>query len=129
MVVRLDDISVGDEDVDAAFRAWRRAIEGAHNGSVRGHAAFTSSVDGWALLIKGVPGGKVAKTGSGGIPAMSGTTPGVGDITLYTLGSTLTVGEPDLAYNIAPQAVTGNAWIAVMWVDTEWLCIYEICPA
>jgi hypothetical protein len=82
MVVRLDDISVGDEDVDAAFRAWRRAIEGAHNGSVRGHAAFT-----------------------------------------------LTVGEPDLAYNIAPQAVTGNAWIAVMWVDTEWLCIYEICPA
>jgi hypothetical protein len=76
----------------------------------------------------------VAKTGPGGIAAMTGTTPGVGDITFYALGDQLTEQGADQASHIgigtAPDGpVSPDAWIVVVRCDGRWLVIYEICSA
>lgn len=127
--VRLDDIEGFGPEVDATLRQWREGIEGANNWAVGGWAEYFASPAGHKLIVHGGRVGKVAKTGGTAIAAMSGTTPGVGEITLYTLGSTLAVGPPEIAYNIAPEEVAADTWVVVMWVDNEWLIIYEICPA
>ena len=38
--VTLDDVSFGDEEIDAAFRRWREAIEQANHWSVSGPVEF-----------------------------------------------------------------------------------------
>jgi hypothetical protein len=51
-LVRLDDISFGIPEVDAAFRRLREAVENANNWEVRGEAQFEAGKDtGFALKV------------------------------------------------------------------------------
>lgn len=73
---------------------------------------------------------KVAKNGASAIPAMAGSTPGSGPITLYDMGATALeagVTGADTAYNLASGTVTANAWIMVAEVDSRWFVIFEAC--
>lgn len=127
--VDLDTLVGFGAEADAALAKVVRAVMQANSWTVTGNANFRGGPTGYALHIPNARVGRIAKTGAGGIPAMTGSTPGVAEITLWTLGSTIVVGEPDIAYNIAPSAVSANMLIVVLWVDSEWLAIYEICPA
>lgn len=70
-----------------------------------------------------------AKTDSGGVAAMTGTTPGTGTITLYFFdGTSLTANSTtDTAYNNMTTAVAGSAWIKVARVGQYWFVINEDC--
>jgi hypothetical protein len=127
--VILDDVSFGDEEIDAAFRRWREAIEQANNWSVAGNAEFDAGPSGYALRVKPTPGAKIAKVGGTAIPAMSGSTPGSGEITLYTFdGTTLAAGQAETAFNLHPSAtVSANAWIKVIDVEGHWFVFWEPC--
>lgn len=66
--------------------------------------------------------GRVGKTASGGVPALSGSTPGKAtDVVLYSFdGTTLTAGETVTAYNISSVAVGGNKWVLLKRVLGGW---------
>ena len=67
------------------------------------------------------PGGYIAKTGSGGIAARSGTTPGSATVTLYYVSSGVLTKRTDssgadvtvTAYNLSTTAVAGDAYIVI----------------
>jgi hypothetical protein len=73
--------------------------------------------------------GFLAKTPSGGIPALSGTTPGSASCTLgwfdgsaiQTTTDTLTI------YNIGTTAVAGNKWCLINWFDSTPFVVVEPC--
>lgn len=75
------------------------------------------------------PCGRIARTGGGGIGAMSGSTPGTGTVTLYHYdGSTLTsAGETFTAFNISPSAVGADKYVGIMWVQSFWLVVVDGC--
>lgn len=127
--VTLDDVEFGDAEVDAAFRRWRETIEASVRWSVHGNCQLESGPEGFTLYVGNRPHAKLAKTTAEGIPAMVGNVPGVGEIVMWTLDNPIVEGEPDIAYNVAPQAVGGNKIIVVNLVDGEWLTIFEICDA
>jgi hypothetical protein len=127
--VRLDDIISGNEDVDAAFRARREAIEGAHNWSVTGAAELVGTKDGYALNVKGVKV-QVGKTGGSAIAAMSGSTPGSGTVTIYNFsGTTLTTtGATVTAFNMHPtETVSADAWVKLVDINGYPFVFWEPC--
>jgi hypothetical protein len=74
-------------------------------------------------------GARIAKTGGSGIPARSGATVGVGDVTFYTLdGDTLVAGAEDTAINLAAAAVGANQYVQVKRVSGRWCVDFEDCP-
>lgn len=122
-------------DVTELLAEWTQAIERACSWSWGPGFDVHVGDAGTTVNLNLPPGGKIAKAGPSGIAAMSGTTPGVGEITLYSLagsGNPLEEGEPDIAYNIGLGAspdgpVAADAWVIVMRVDSEWLVVWEQC--
>lgn len=124
-VVRLDDISFGDEDVDEALQLWRKAIEAAMNWKITGHCSFTATPDGSALHVKGATRVKIAKVGATAIPAMATLTPGSGSATFYDMGATaLAANQTETVFNTEFSPIAAGAWIKVIEVDGRWF-IYE----
>lgn len=79
-------------------------------------------------------GPRIAKTGAGGIPAMSGSTPGKAAITLYNFDTNdnLVVAasnpsKPTNGYNLSTTAVGSNAWIQVKFVQGRAVVDWENC--
>jgi hypothetical protein len=75
---------------------------------------------------------KFAKSGSGGVPALSGSTPGSALITLYDLDVaaspvTLTAGDQVMGFNASTTAVGGNKWLVAAPCDGGWAVIVESC--
>ncbi len=72
---------------------------------------------------------RIAKTGSTGVPALSGTTPGHSDnVTIYTFdGTSLSQSAPMSVYNISTTAVGANKWLIVQRIGQYWFVIVEAC--
>jgi hypothetical protein len=70
-----------------------------------------------------------AKSGGSGIAAMSGTTPGVADVTLWDFdGTTLTSQTVTVkAYNKSATAVGNNKHLILVMVDKWWFVDWEDC--
>lgn len=129
-LVSLDDLTIGDPEVDATFRKWREAIELSLSWEVGGSADFFAGPNGLELLVKRPQAVRIAKVGSSGIPAMSGTTPGSGGVTLYTFnGTTLAVSaDAATAYNLhTSDPVAANAWVMVAYIDGWPFVLWEMC--
>jgi hypothetical protein len=79
--------------------------------------------------VGGGPHGYLARTGTGGVPAMSGTTPGHADVTLYEFdGTTLTLsGDTLTAYNMVPAAVAANKVVLLHWANGYPFVVVEPC--
>lgn len=128
--VRLDEILSGDEDVTAAFKAWREAIEGAHDWTVTGPVDFIGTKDGYTLHVRAGSGVRVAKNGGTAIAAMSGSTPGSGTVTMYTFNGTTLVstGTTATAFNMHPtETVSADAWLKVCDIDGHPFVFWEPC--
>lgn len=73
---------------------------------------------------------RIAKVGGTAIPAMGGSTPGSGSITLHdNADAALASGATATAYNLASEEVTANAWILVARVGSKWTVIFEACTS
>lgn len=88
-------------------------------------------VAGAGVAVPTASQGKVARTGSDGIPAMTGLTPGSGAVELYdfTTSSLVDKGDSATAYNVSNDAVAANTVVVLMKVDGKWVVILEPCPA
>lgn len=128
-LVRLYDITFGDIEVDAALVQWRQAIEQALTWEVSGSADFEAGPAGFALHVKRQLVAQIAKVGSSAIPAMSGSTPGSGGVSLYTFdGTTLEETDAATAFNLHPtEEVTANAWVKVIYIDGHPFIFWEPC--
>lgn len=72
--------------------------------------------------------GCCAMTGSSGIPAMSGTTPGKGTVTLYKFdGTNLTSIGTITAYNNFTSAVGNSKNVILEWVNGYAFVVAEEC--
>ena len=75
--------------------------------------------------------GAVAKAGSSGVPARSGTTAGYADVSVYYLDSEVLTdtGETVRAYNMSSTAVANNAWITIKRAGNldDWIVDAEDC--
>jgi hypothetical protein len=73
--------------------------------------------------------GRLAFTGSGGIPSRSGTTAGSATVTeVYLSGTTLTtMTNTFTAINMSTRNVGANIYIGVTWRAGAWHCDWEDC--
>lgn len=70
----------------------------------------------------------IARSGAGGIVALSGATPGSGAVTRYEFdGTSLVAGAADTAYNLGTGAVGGNKWLILLRCFGVWWVIFESC--
>ena len=73
----------------------------------------------------------VAKAGSSGVPARSGTTAGYGDVSVYYVKSGVLedTGETVRAYNMSATAVADDAWITIKRAGNldDWIVDAEDC--
>ena len=78
---------------------------------------------------QGARSARVAKNGGTPIPAMSGTTPGSGTVTLYDFdGEDLTSAETATAFNLHPsETVSADAWLKVIRIDGSFFAFWEPC--
>jgi hypothetical protein len=86
-------------------------------------------LDRYATPNQSEPGIRPAKTGAGGITAMSGDMPGSGDVTLYGFNGTdplESTGVTTTAYNLG-GAVAGNKWVNVCGGSAGWWVVVEPC--
>jgi hypothetical protein len=76
-----------------------------------------------------VPGLMPVKSPSGGIPAMSGSTPGSATCTLYTYdGTDFTLGTETITVkNVYSSSTAGNNLTWVAWWSGAWFVITEGC--
>jgi hypothetical protein len=74
-------------------------------------------------------GTALAKSGGSGIPALSGSTPGSGTVTLYSFnGTTLSATTTTVtAYNMTSGAVAANAWLQLKLIAGYWFIDVEGC--
>lgn len=129
--VRLDDVSFGDPEVDAAFRRWREAIEGAHNWSVTGHAQFEAGPNAYGLYVKGYTGPLSAVTATGGITAApDDDTLGEGDAILrYRNGAALTNGPTVKVYSNCTVAIPADIRIEIAPDGADYKLVFaNYCP-
>ena len=128
--VTLDDVSFGDEEIDAAFRRWREAIEQANHWSVAGHAEFDAGPNGYSLLIKSSPGAFSAVAAGGGIGAApDADTLGQGSAILrYRNGAALTNGPTVKVYSNFRMAVPAGTRLEVAPDGAEYKLVGADCP-
>lgn len=113
-IVRLDDISFGDDEVDEAFGKWRAAIEEAHNWKITGHCTFHATAGGYALHVKGSAAPLSAVVATGGITAAAGNNLGQGNATIrYRTGAALTDGPTVLVYSNFTVAIPATTRIEI----------------
>lgn len=128
--IRLDDLSFGDPDIDAAFREWREAIERANTWAVGGHAEFSGSPSGYTLFVKGYPGPVSALAASGGITAApDANTLGQGNAVLrYRNGATLVNGPTVRVYSNFSTAIPAGTRIEVAPDGADYKLVGSDCP-
>lgn len=129
-VVRLDDISFGDEDVDEALQLWRKAIEAAMNWKITGHCSFTATPDGSALHVKGASTPISGVVATGGITAApNANTLGQGNVTLrYRTGAALVDGPVVLTYSNFSTAITAGTRVEVVPDGEAYKLVASNCP-
>jgi hypothetical protein len=132
-VVRLDDVEGFGEDVDALFRAWREAIEGAHNWSATGPGVekFSNLPASKALHVK-AGGGLRRAVVTTAIPAApsAGAVSNAGRATLRErTGTTLADGATgQVVYSDFATAVAVGKRILVAPDGDGWLLVSADCP-
>jgi len=78
----------------------------------------------WILPL----GSKVAQTPAGGIPAMSGATPGSATCTIFDFnGTTIASGRSVKVFNMASGAIGASKYIVITLIDGCWFIIVEAC--
>ena len=72
---------------------------------------------------------KIGVTMSSGVSARSGSTPGSGQVTLYTLtsGALTATSKTVTAYNLSSTAVAGSAYVGLVWASGVWWVMWEDC--
>lgn len=115
-IVRLDDLSFGDDDVDEALLKWRSAIEEAHNWHVSGHCEFKATPGGYSLHIKAAGSPISAVVATGGITAApDADTLGQGNATLrHRTGAALSDGPTVLVYSNFSVAIPAATRVEVV---------------
>jgi hypothetical protein len=120
---------VGDIITADAWNAIQAELRRLGNLRVAG-MEMHSGPGGVTLGVKTPDAARIARTGPSGIPARSGDTVGVGDVTLYSLdGESLVPGADDTAINLAAAAVAGDVYVQVKRVSGRWCVDFEDCPA
>lgn len=108
----------GAERVAAATEIVERAVKGGGPGRARrwpvGVGSFTH---------------KIAKSGGSGVPALTGTTPGSGLVTLQDFAPTTLTAQSGTvtAYNVSTTAVAANKYLVLAYVDGFWFIVMESC--
>jgi hypothetical protein len=128
--VTLDDVSFGDEEIDAAFRRWREAIEQANHWSVSGPVEFDAGPTGYSLLIKTSPGALSAVAATGGIGAApDANTLGQGNAVLrYRKGASLMNGPTVKVYSNFLVAVPAGTRLEVAPDGADYKLVGADCP-
>lgn len=116
-------------DMQALADEWKAFIERCDSWSWGPGFDVDDGDGGRTVNLKLPPGIKAAKCGGSDIPAMSGSTPGSGSITLHHFnGTSFVAGAADTARNMHPtETVTANAWIKVCRIDGHWFVFWEPC--
>lgn len=72
---------------------------------------------------------RLAKTGGSGIPAISGSTLGSADATLYNLNNGVLASETitDKVYNMSSRTIGANKMILCAQVGNCWVAFWEDC--
>jgi hypothetical protein len=126
---RLDRIATGVAWFDAWIDRTVSAIERALSIDVSPPLQMRQGPDGTQLAWS-LPIFAHAKSGGSGIAAMSGTTPGVADVTLWDFnGTTLSTQAVTVkAYNKSATAVGANTHLTLVMIDKWWFVDWEDCP-
>jgi hypothetical protein len=129
--VDLETLTGFGAEADAALAKVVRAVMQANTWKVTGSARFQAGATGYALHVE-EPATlvRIAKNGGMPIPAMSGSTPGSGTVTLYRMGTTAlaTTGITLTAYNMHPTGtVEANAWLKIVRIDAKDFVFWEPC--
>lgn len=119
-------------DVSPIFTKWAASIaeslESLMNLSVAPPLELSRNKNGYALRLVGGAGITIALSGSGGVAARSGTTPGSGTVTLYSFnGTTISSGSTVTAYNMGASSVAGNTYLMLMAIGGYWFVVWEDC--
>ena len=132
-LVRLNDVTFGDAEVDAAFRQWREAIEQANNWQVFGAATLEAGPTGYTLHVKSGAGAVTAVASTGGIPGRVGPTElGEGAATLMprTAGSPdLVAGDEVTVYNPFDVDIPAGTFVVVVPDGGAYLLVGSDCVA
>jgi hypothetical protein len=116
-------------DINAALEEVFRAVERSLSWSWGPGFHVEDGEGGRTVSLALPPVVMVAKTGGSTIPAMSGSTPGSGAITLYHFnGTSLVSGAADTAKNLHPtEPVDADKWLKVIRIDGVWWVFWEPC--
>jgi hypothetical protein len=125
---RLDRIATGVAWFDAWIDRTVSAIERALSIDVSPPLQMRQGPDGTQLAWS-LPIFAHAKSGGGGIPAMTGSTPGVADVTLEDFnGTTLSSQTITVkAFNKSATAVGANKLLIIVMIDKWWYVLWEDC--
>lgn len=132
-LVRLDDVTFGDAEIDAAFRRWREAIEQANNWQVFGSARFEAMPTGYTLHVGSGSGAVTAVASTGGIPGrVSATELGEGAATLWPRqagGPDLAEGDEVTVYNPFSADIPAGTFVVVVPDGGAYLLVgADFCP-
>lgn len=77
----------------------------------------------------GFPPGRIARTSTGGIPAMTGISPGSASCELVHFDGTNVsiLTDTVTVYNLSSSAVTGSGYIQIKWIEGYWFVDFEDC--
>jgi hypothetical protein len=124
------------------FRAFRPGdvLTAAHQNAVAREVERLGRISvGPGLELRDNPGGlyiglsgedtvRLAKSGAGGVPAFSGSTPGSATVRLWRFGTTFVDGTVDVtAYNFSTTAIAATKNLVLIKVDGKWVVIFESC--
>jgi hypothetical protein len=128
-LTRLDDVTFGDAEVDAAFRRWREAIERALTWEVEG-ATLDAGPTGFALHVRR-PEGIVRAVVTTAIPAApsASTVSNAGRARLLLrTGTTLGNGDIVTVYNDFAVAIPVGTRILVAPDGGGYMLVSSNCP-
>jgi len=131
MAVSIDRLKTGMPELDAYIDYLCSEIEAARNVTAS-HPIQARVTPNGLQLAGSVPGIRLAKSKSGGVPKMTGSAPGKADVTLWDYdGSNISSQTVDVeAINLSTlDDVGGSKLILIVPFGKWWIVIWEECPA
>lgn len=121
-------LAIGNDVIDGWIEALCAAVERANNPTASPPVTLQAMPEG--LHFGGTRGLFAhAKSGAGGVPAMSGTTPGHADVTLYSDDGSALVSQTvtEKAWNKSAAAVGANKHLILVRIEPRWWVLWEDC--
>lgn len=128
---KMPRLVLGDEMIDGWIDGLVSTVERNSNVTATGGIQARVGPNGIALSLVGGGTLALAKSKTGGVPAMSGTTPGKADVTLWDYdGDVIATQAVDVeAVNMGSDAVDENKLLILGRMEKYWLVLWEVCPA